>query len=92
MRWKHADHCHSGGGDGVPRDRQPEVEGTGAADDLAVLPGGVHALRVEDAGEAVRILLRRLATEIVEDRPEGADDVLPPSGTNLDAHTFSSGA
>jgi hypothetical protein len=74
------------------RDGQLEFEGARAADDLPVLPGGVHAVGREDSDETAGTFLRGLAAEVVKDRPESAEHVFATPAPDFDAHIFSSGA
>jgi hypothetical protein len=78
------------GGDSSARqraagNRELEWEGTGAADDLAVLESGVHPLVRQDLDEALEKLLARRRVEVLAYRADGtAVLVLVGAGADLE--------
>ena len=82
------------GRDDAARNREPEREGAGAADDAAVLPGGVHALDREVLREALHPLLGRIEPEVLPDREDRLPELLEVgAGRDPERHAiFSNGA
>ena len=94
-----ADAGHAGAGERAARHRELERERARAADDLALLEGGMHPLVGQGAGEALEQLLARRRVEVLADRADGAA-VLVLVGARADvehdrdatSYSFSSGA
>ena len=76
MGRERADDGHAGGRDDGAGDGQLERERARAADDRAVLAGGVHALDGQVLREALHALLGRLHAEVLADREDRLPELL----------------
>jgi hypothetical protein len=85
VRRRDADDAHARARQRAAGHRELEGEGAGAADDLAVVEGRVHALVRQNPLEALELLLGGRAAEVLADRVDRAAVLLTVGGgTNLE--------
>ena len=94
MRGEDADNGHARNWQSAARNRQVELECTGAANDRVAVDGGEHAPVRQHPCDALHVLGRRRprGAEVVGDRRERAQDLVALGDADLHGHTFSSGA
>jgi hypothetical protein len=93
VRWQDADEGHPRGADEPTGDARLEREGAAAADDGAVVEGGVDPIRRDDRPEALGDVGAGRAPEVMEDRTDHVRELLRRGRADLVAQAMrSSGA